>query len=137
MSVFESLVSKLANHLADHYGFVKTEDKLVKQLSVNDFLISDRTIREVMEGRAYRGANPYVTLESLIIENYIGENIMDKALYDAPLTDEEKAYFMGEDEEDEDDAYFGYTEIESWAAEQDITIDRDELKRFVAAKMCA
>lgn len=135
MDILDSIIEKLKRHMLDSMGFSEDGDKISKTLSVDDYCLSDRVIKSIMNGEAYRGMNPYETIKSILVDNYIGEHVMDKAIWELPLTDEEKAFFDGdEDDEDDDDfTYNGYSEIESWVSDQNITVDSNELKDFIAA----
>ena len=137
MDMLNGIIEKLKRHLIDSMGFSEDGEKLSRTLSVEEYCLSDRVIKSIMNGEAYKGMDPFETIKSILVDNYIGEKIMDNALYEVPFTDEEKAFFEGdEDDEDDDDfAYNGYSEIESWVSDQNITVDPDELKNFIAAAM--
>ena len=137
MDMLNSIIEKLKRHLIESMGFTEKDDRLYKKLSVEEYYLSNRVIKSIMNGEAYKGMDPLETIKSILKDNYIGEAIMDNALYEVPFTDEEKAFFEGdEDDEDDDDfTYNGYSEIESWVSDQTITVDPDELKDFIAAAM--
>lgn len=136
--MLDNIIEKLREHMISHMGFAENGDALSKKLSAKDFYLSSMVVKTIMNGEAYNGMDPYETIQSLLIDNYIGEKIMDTAIYDIDLSDEERAFFESDEDEDEDDfGYNGYCEIESWVNEQNITVDRDELLQFIEAALRA
>lgn len=138
MDMLIDIIEKLKTYLVDHMGFEECEDCLSKQLSPEDYCLSSSVVKSIMNGEAYRGMDPYETIQSILVDNYIGEKIMDTAIYEVDFTEEERAFFeCDEDEDDDDFGYNGYCEIESWLCGQNITVDRDELIQFIEAAMSA
>lgn len=137
MDVLNSIIEKLNRYLISNMGFEETEEGLSKKLSSEDYCLSPNVVKNIMEGKAYKGSDPYETIQSILVENYIGEKIMDNAIYEIGLSQEEKDFIESEDESDDDDdfTYNGYSEIESWVSGQNIYVDQDELKKFVSASI--
>ena len=136
--MLDKIIEKMKEYLVSQMGFEEVGDVLSKRLSVEDYCLSSTVVKTIMNGEAYKGMDPYETIQSLLIDNFIGEKIMDTAIYDVDFSDEERAFFECDEDEDEDDfGYNGYCEIESWVNEQNITIDRNELLEFIDAAMNA
>ena len=136
--MLDKIIEKMKEYLVSQMGFEEVGDVLSKRLSVEDYCLSSTVVKTIMNGEAYKGMDPYETIQSLLIDNFIGEKIMDTAIYDVDFSDEERAFFESDEDEDDDDfGYNGYCEIESWVNDQNITVDRDELLEFIDAAMNA
>ena len=136
MDAYNSIIQKLSDHMIAKLGFSKDEHGLHKELHIEDFCMTNRVVRLIMERKAYPSTDPYEALTRLLIENYVGAIIMERALDDEiDLTDEEWEYFECNEDADEaeDIAEEHYSNVEYWVSQQDITVNADELKKYVDA----
>lgn len=140
MELFDSIIEKLKKYLVENYGFTHSGDGIEKTLSIEEYCMAPYVVMNIMSGKAYPGTDPYDTIESLLRDNYVAGTIMENVLEKIDFTKEERMYFECDedgDDYDEEQAYYGFTEIESWLCFQNITVDREELMAFIASSLSA
>lgn len=134
MCTFEKIINKLERYLLDNMGFYKVGGHLLKDISIDEYLISPELLDKILQNKLPLAAPTTGVIENLLIENYVSIKIMDEAIEHINWSCEEKAYFSYEGEEDEaaeELAYIGYLQIEEWVNSQDISINHKELERFI------
>ena len=73
--MLDKIIEKLKTHMINSMGFTEEDDVLSKKLTVDEYYLSGRVVESIMNGEAYKGMDPYDTIQSILVDNYIGENI--------------------------------------------------------------
>ena len=134
IEIYFNILDKLEQYLVSHLGFIKVGCDFEKTLSPAEYQISPELIERIFKQKPLNRCAALAAIEEILVENYISTAIMESALENIDWAPEEREFFTCGDnpnEAEEQRAYEGWSEIESWAASNTIKVNRKELKEYI------
>jgi hypothetical protein len=133
ITIYLNILDKLEAYLINNLGFKCKNHILSKELTKEEFMISPVVLNNIVFRRAFSFKPIEAVLEDVLVENYVSDIIMNKALEEIEWTPEERAFFtcQNDSEEEENRAYQCWAEIESWVCLQKITVNPKDLKQCI------
>ena len=127
MNIYEMIEKKLESYLIKNMGFQSYKGMLIKRIKPSEYLLADNAIELTLAGKAFGGDISY--LKMAIVENYIADRIEDKYENFLDLTEEEKDFLDGEDE----DGVCGTDVISEWIWDTlEVSVNDKEFENYIA-----
>lgn len=112
---FDSVIAAYESFIDEHYDL---------DLCRDNFYMSDDVLRRIVTAKARSSDDKFDLIRGLLIDNFIGDVIMDRAISESGLSEREKEIL--------DD---NWDEFQSWAFDLGVTVNTDELNAYIAQFM--